>query len=362
MKKNLDIAKSYVANSLIRGRWENKDNISFQNVVTKKKYRFNFPIFDILLYCGKPRKLNAVIRKIRNDFNIDAEEAKNITDKFLKIGLIIENTQINYSLWFERNWRNALYFHLLTSDNEFVDMGQPDEEIIKTNLLKDYLSNSSPPPFYKEYKNTISLPKPRMGFVSAGSVLLGRRTTRRFDKSPITFEQLSTILFYSCQPAKIVRDYADSKKKESPIILVLSSYTPCEIYFSVNNVENLQRGLYHYNMNQHRIHLIRKGEFNKDMKKIAIGQGVEDASVVFLISNLLERYMWRYRNSRAYRNLLIECSSLAHRLIISTEALGLKQFLTPAIRDSIADGLFGLDGYSETFTYLVAAGNKMRNK
>lgn len=360
--KNLDTTKNYIVNPLIRGRWENKSSVVLQNILTKKKYTFKFPVFDLMLYCGEQRSVDEITEKVQKDFGVEIKEAKSIVDELLKIGFLTEKDQFNYDLWFERNWRNALYLHLLTSDNTFVDMGQPDEAIVKTNLLKDYLSDSPLPPFYKKYEKTITLPKPKMEFVSAGNVLLNRRTTRRFDKSPISLEQLSTILFYASQPAKIVRDYADSKRKDDPIIFVLSSYTPFEIYFSVNNVESLQKGLYHYNMNKHKIHLIKKGEFNKDMKKIAIGQVVEDASVVFLISSVLERYMWRYRNSGAYRNLLIECSSLAHRIIVATEALGLKQFLTPAIRDSIADGLFGLDGYSETFTYLVAIGNQLKKK
>ena len=363
MKKYLDFKKKYTVNPLIRGRWDDEESFTLQNILTKKRYSLNFPLFELMLFCSKPKKLSAIKKEIKNEFGSSEAEIDKILSKLLEVGFITAELKTNYRLWFDRNWRDALYFHLLTSENQYVDMGQKEEFNTKSTTLRGYLNESSFPSFYKEFEKSIKLPNPKMSFVSTGETLLNRRTSRRFGDEAVSLEQLSTILYYSCQPAKIVRDYANAKKKDNPMILVLSAYTPYEIYFSNNNMKDLDRGLYHYNMNKHEIHLIKKGEFNKKMKEIAIGQiGVEDASVVFLISSVFQRYMWRYRNSRAYRNLLIECASLAHRLLITTEALGLKQFLTPALRDSKADALFGLDGYSEATTYLVSIGNKMQKK
>lgn len=363
MRDNLDFSKKYIMNPLIRGRWNDTTSFTLQNALTKKKYSLSFNVFDLMLFCSKPKTLSAIAEEIKKEFNSSGTNINELLSQLLDKEFIVEKKAFKYKLWFERNWRNALYFHSLTSNYQFADMGQKDEFKTKTDILKGYLQESSFPAFYKEYDGGIKLPKPKMGYVSTGKTILERRTTRRFDDQPITLQQLSTILYYSCQPAKIVRDYANVKKKDNPMILILSAYTPYEIYFSNNNMEDLDRGLYHYNMNKHEIHLIKKGKFNKKMKEIAIGQvGIEDASVVFLISSMFHRYMWRYRNSRAYRNLLIECASLAHRIVLATEALGLKQFITPALRDSKADDLFGLDGYSEAFTYLVSIGNKFQKK
>jgi len=351
---------TYHLNPLIRGTWEGKSGFILQNILTKKKYTFSHPIFSLLLYCSKTRSYNQLVDHISDDLAINKSEARAILNNLINIGVLDKSNQETFNIWFDRNWRNALYFHLLTSDNDFIDKGQENEEEIKSNVLSTYLKQSPLPSFYKKYKKntkSIRLPRPFMESTSVDDILFRRRTTRKFSEKPISLKQLSTILYYSCQPLKLVRDYAMLKRREHPIILVLSSYTPFEVYFYANNVTNLTKGLYHYNMRTHSISLLKKGVYNKEMKKIAIGQGVENASVVFLISSIFERYMWRYRNSRAYRNLLIECSSLAQRIILVTVAVNLRQFLTPAIRDSRADNLFGLDGYSEAFNYLIAVGN-----
>ncbi|MBI2032489.1 MAG: SagB/ThcOx family dehydrogenase [Candidatus Levybacteria bacterium] len=351
--------KKYKLNTLFIGRWKNTSEIIYKNTLNEKGFTFNFSVFELLLFCSKPRDLSSIVKVFKKYSKLDQKDAEEAIQKLIDIEFLTEEND-KYSFWAERNWKNALDFHLLTSNTKFVDMGQNNEATLKIDHLKQYLKISRVPPLYKEYKESIMLPKPEKITSELGEVLLNRRTTRVFEDSSITSVQLSSILFYSSQAVKVIRDYVESIKKMSPLILTLSSYTPCEIYFYANKIEGIESGIYHYNIRKHNMHLIKRGKYNALMKKIAIGQGVENASAIFLISNVFERYMWRYRNSRAYRNLLIETSSLAQRIILTTEAIGLKQFLTPAIRDSMADNLLGLDGYSESATYLVAVGNKYK--
>ncbi|HVZ58860.1 MAG TPA: hypothetical protein VG935_03875, partial [Patescibacteria group bacterium] len=254
MKHPTNQDKKIVLNPFVVGNWEDGSFVLI-NTITKKKYSFSFPIFDLMFFLNQQNRLSSLVKKIRNIYGIDAGTSREIVSMLLESDIIHESEKLrDNNIWFERNWRNALYFHLLTRNCEFMDMGQEGEFDVKTNVLKNYLSESSFPAFYKEYNdNNILLPKPKMDYVSSGQVLLNRRTSRRFGDIPVTLEQLSTILYYTCQPAKAIRDYANRKKKDNPMILVLSAYTPYEIYFSNNNIEGLKKGLYHYNMNKHEI-------------------------------------------------------------------------------------------------------------
>lgn len=97
----------------------------------------------------------------------------------------------------------------------------------------------------------------------------------------------------------------------------------------------------------------RSGNFSERARTIAIGQGIDGCSVVFLLTACFDRYMWRYRNSRALRNVYIEAGEFAQRLILSAVSVGFNTFLTPATRDSNADELLDLDGASESIIYLT---------
>ncbi len=350
--------RKYIANPLGRFRWT-KGKLIYQDIVNRKNYQVDLSFLNMLFFLDRPRTKHKIVRYIASQAVLDEYKAQEIFHRFLNISLIIPQRKQKYSVWLDKNWRNALYFHVLTSNNKFIDMGQDNEYQVKERVLRSYSKEKTIPEFYKQYSTeSIKLPDAKLEFVSSGKVLINRRTTRKFGTKPVSLEDLSTILFYATQPVKSIREYVKKLSEDHPNLLVLSSYTPYEIYFFASNVEGLEKGLYHYNIKKHSVSLLKKGDYQDKMKKIAIGQGVDSCGVIFMISSIYERYMWRYRNSRAFRNLLIEASSLAQRIIISAEATGLKNFLTPAIRDSLADELFGLDGTKESMTYLIAIGSR----
>jgi len=352
--------KKFVVNPFIRVRLDAPNNsrdmsVILQNAITKKEFSIDDGIFDLLMYCSKSRKKTEILSHFSNSLS---DNHDNILDMLINEEILVTQDKISlYKLWDERGWRNALYYHLFTKDNQFADMGNDNDYQVKANILENYSKYQPLKEFFKEMKNGIKLPRPKVQFSSAGKIIFNRRTSRNFSGQPITLQQLSIILHYACQPAKMVREYAEKNSKTNPLLLTLSLYTPFEIYFSATGLKNLPDGIYHYNMRKHQINNIRKGRFNSKMRKIAIGQGVDGCSVVFIITSRFGRYMWRYRNSRALRNLYIECASFAHRFILCATALELKTFITPAIRDSIADKLLKIDGFEEAATYLVAVGN-----
>jgi nitroreductase len=80
--------------------------------------------------------------------------------------------------------------------------------------------------------------------------------------------------------------------------------------------------------------------------------------VSFLFTADFERYQWRYRHSRALRNILMDLASLAHRLILATTALEHDNFLSPAIADQEAEELLNIDHreFEEAALYVVSVG------
>jgi SagB-type dehydrogenase family enzyme len=143
----------------------------------------------------------------------------------------------------------------------------------------------------------------------------------------------------------------------SPIVLLDSHFCSNEIYVVSNNVLGLYPGIYHYQPVKHYLSIIREGDYREDLKDLSQGQSfVGRASVALFITAVFERFMFRYRQPRAYRELLISTSELAHHLILAATALGIKTFETPALKDSKVCDLLKISGLKEDVLYFLALG------
>jgi SagB-type dehydrogenase family enzyme len=354
------MSQAFVINPLSRIRLGDGPYGTFviENVENRRKLSLGVEFADMMFYLVKPHTKMEIINNLEKKMDCTRQVASKLLAELMSAGMIVKNGGKNgYEDWLENDWRNALYFHLLTRGNEYLDAkGEPENQ--RRKILDAYMQESGMQDFFKEYGKGIKLPVPSKRFVSTSLTMLERRTNRKFAKSKVSLRDLSTILYYSCQPAKAVREYTLSHMEDDSIAYSLSLFTPFEVYFVVNNVSGLGHGLYHYNMKRHSVSLIRKGEFSRVCRKIAIGQNaVANCSAVFFITARFGRYMWRYRHSRAFRNLLIDCSALAHRIVLATVGCGMKNFITPAIIDSRAEKFFGIDGINEAAMYIIGIGN-----
>lgn len=288
------------------------------------------------------------------------EEASNLIQDAVDTSIIVrEDTSDLYSGWRDAGWRHAAIFHASTMDAAHVDQGQEDGQIAKSQLLERYLSEENPPDMYKTLREVtqVVLPPPSPIDTDLFKCLLSRRTHRKFSEQALTLGEISSLLSAAMQPAVLARDLVAEYARNDPVIFTLSSYMPFEIYVAANNVDGLVSGIYHYQPKAGGVlFLIREGRYADDLSSIAIGQGIEGASIGIFITCVFDRYSWRYRESRALRNIYIECGSLAQRIILAATGLGMRTFLTPALRDSSADLLLGLEYWRETVMYLIAAG------
>jgi len=319
--------------------------------------RFEAPaeLMELLAYCAKPRSRKAILQWLLRE-GLAGQEACTLLDAAVAGGLIENEGHTRFPAWLSHGWRTALHYHQMTIDREFIDMGGDRDTAAKRAVLKSYLE-SDRPEIFKSSTATIALPDEPMPTVSLGKTLLSRRTVRKFSGKGFTMGGLGGVLKLACQPVKLVRNATEAALDADPLVLSLSSYSPFEVYVVALRIPGLACGAYHYDLRRHCLAPIASGEFEDELGRIAIGQGVHGAAAVFLVTACYGRYMWRYRDSRALRNVYIEAACLAHRLILASQGWEQGAFLTPALRDSRADNLLDIDGVDEAVLYLVAIGN-----
>jgi hypothetical protein len=133
-------------------------------------------------------------------------------------------------------------------------------------------------------------------------VILLRGSTRKFSREPITFGQLSNIL-YSISGSTP----SDFGEKKSLI----------DIYFIANDVTNIQKGAYFFNRKDNSIDLL-KANIRRDMSGyLCLEQSLfSDASAVFYIMSNIKLILDKLGN-RGYRLCQFESGILAGRIYLS---------------------------------------------
>lgn len=339
------------------------DNPLLVNLHNNKKYETNLDvIFCVLNFLKTPNSIENIITFLQGEFQLSEEMSNELVKNLVENDLIINQKNDGYNKklsWKEMDWEPSIIHYTESRNINFEDIGGEDDYSKKQKEYKSFLEVSSPPEFYKNYTTKyIKLPeiKNKMD-VPISEVLLNRKTSRVFKDTPLSIEDLSYILFYGTFQAREIRKYVSNNFEKDPALFTNSLFSSNELYLIISNVRGVEKGIYHYDMELHGLHQLKTNIDTSDIGYYCYGQPeMKNAAVVLFISAEYEKYMWRYRHERAYRNLLMDVSQLAQSIILATTSNGKKSFLTPALRDTELVNLFDLVPLKEDIRYLVAIG------
>lgn len=216
-----------------------------------------------------------------------------------------------------------------------------------------YLDWSKKPSTYKDYVNTkkIKLPFPEaIETMSMDEALRRRRSIRAFLDKPLKVEQLSYLLWASTGLQRRKNGY-DFRTAPSAGALY-----PIETYLIANNVQGLEKALYHYSIKSHLLEELEKGDFSMPIARAALGQKMFlRAAAVFVWTALFNRSKWKYRQ-RAYRYIYLDAGHIAQNLALSATCLGLGSCQVGAFYDDEVNRVVGVDGEEESVIYLSIVG------
>jgi len=243
---------------------------------------------------------------------------------------------------------------------------------------------------YKEFtyplKHFQIRPPDQRGGKPLWEVISQRRSIREFSSQPITFSELSQLIwatqgitsrawgfdpFDSAQalPFRTEAKGRSGSTLSKPIPLGWESRRvdfraapsagalyPIETYLVVNRVEELSPGIYHYNVREAKLILLKGGNFGSDVCHAGLGQEMlEEAASVFVWTAIVQRSKWKYRE-RAYRYIYMDVGHIGQNLYLAATGLNLGCCTVGAFFDEEVDGLIGVDGKEEVSVYLGAVG------
>ncbi len=249
------------------------------------------------------------------------------------------------------------YYHFSTK----IDEPHNTRDEIK-QYYERYLKGRRQPPIYKNYPER---PKTRLMKGSGKEVpffgtLRKRRTTRELSGKPISFNQLSRLVYYTWGRISSykTREFGELLHKTSPSA---GARHPVETYAIVNSVNGLQPGIYHYSVRDHSFELLRAGDYRERCVALTAGHSwTRNASALFIMTAVVARTAWKYRVPRVYRTFLLDAGHLSQSFLLTATALGLGAFCIGVICDGLIEEELSLDGVSETVIFVVGVGQPLR--
>ena len=179
-----------------------------------------------------------------------------------------------------------------------------------------------------------------------------RRSFRRFGKSALKVKELSMLLWAS---QGITGRAGSFFFRTAPSAGALY---PVETYLSVQNVETIDAGLFHFQPAEFSLDKLSGGSFGNKVAEAALGQSfLAKAGLVFIWSAILRRNFSKYGH-RGMRYVFMDAGHICQNLLLAAEGLGLGACPVAAFYDDELNGLLDLDGTEESVIYLAAVGKK----
>ena len=177
-----------------------------------------------------------------------------------------------------------------------------------------------------------------------------RRSCRRFGESPLSMKDISMLLWAS---QGITGRAGNFFLRAAPSAGALY---PVETYLSVQNVETIDGGLFHFQPAEFSLDKLSGDFFGNKIAEAALGQSfLGKAGAVFIWSAIFRKNFSKYGH-RGMRYILMDAGHICQNMLLAAEALGLGACPVAAFYDDELNALLGLDGTEESVIYMAAVG------
>lgn len=225
----------------------------------------------------------------------------------------------------------------------------------------DQTRGEARPPQEKPYPDDSKLidlvpaEKLTVGNMSVRDVLSRRRSRRRFTSEPLTWEELSYLLWATQGVSKVVKvmdGFMALRTTPSG-----GARHPFETYLMINRVQGVDAGLYRYLPLGHKLLFMRSEDgLSHKVAEACCSQGfLEESAVVFIWTAIPHRTEWRY-SVLSHKLIAIDAGHLCENLYLASESIGAGTCGIGAYYQDQMDAILGVDGQEEFTIYAAPVG------
>jgi SagB-type dehydrogenase family enzyme len=350
-------AVRYRASPHIVAYWES-DRLVIHQFAVGNRAAANPVILAILHACRTWRGLDDIVRQSEGLPKQIVRAAVNVlaSASFLhRSDRKVERAEAAYATW--NGWNPAAgFFHSATRGEHWA--APPEREALMRGLVRKARTASVPAPVKPRGGPSLQLaPVRRDG--EFPSVLLARRTWRRFSRRPVAFADLSTLLGLTAGVQMWGTSGAGNVRVPFTTSPSAGSKHPIELYIIARRVAGVAPGVYRYAGDRHRLERISGPVAPRQVERL-LGQQwyFKDAAAVVFMTAVWARTQWTYTDARAYRSVLAEAGHVCQTFCLAATWLNLAPFCTMALADSEIEKALRIDGITESVLYAAGVGVK----
>jgi hypothetical protein len=268
--------------------WKDGDLV-VENFATRVAVSADPITIQILNFFGQWRQRDALIAQLPQ---FGADSVRKAVTELLRHSLLVEagSEQARLGEAIADTWKHWLphgSYHFATKDAPFASPTQ------WARMAREFRAVAPQPAWMKEYPRVKKrrLPPAESESDRFLQVLLGRKTHREFSKASLPVERLATLLHYTWGAMGTIEspNFGPLLHKTSPSG---GARHPGEVYVAALRVEGLAPGLYHYNIRDHSLELLKKGPMRRAVLSYALGQEhVGTSCAVFFMTASFPRTM-----------------------------------------------------------------------
>ena len=228
------------------------------------------------------------------------------------------------------------------------------------NFRSDQARGVEHPPVQKQVDAetpVIELPKPDphiLSDVEFSRVIDSRRSVRKYTGDPVSLSELSWLLWSTQGVQKVLGDGVASLRT----VPSGGARHPFETYLLVNNVTDLEEGVYRYLPVEHDLASLGDQVPPEKVIQGCLGQTFcGECTVTFVWSVIPYRTEWRY-GPVSHKVIALDAGHLCQNLYLSCTACGLGTCGIGAYDQEAMDSLLGFDGKDEFTVYIAPVGRR----
>ncbi|MCF8230841.1 MAG: SagB/ThcOx family dehydrogenase [Bacteroidales bacterium] len=199
-------------------------------------------------------------------------------------------------------------------------------------------------------EEVIRLPQPTTsGDLSVEAAISQRRSVRDFSDKPLSLDQLSQLLW----AAQGITG-PEGKKRAAPSAGALY---PLELYVVAGSyVKDLEKGVYHYIPEGHKIERVKAKDLRADLSSAALNQEwVEEAPLSIVITGVYESTTRKYKH-HGERYVHMEAGHIGENLALQAGSLGLGMVTVGAFQANQVQKVLNLPNDNQPL-YIIPMGH-----
>ncbi len=234
--------------------------------------------------------------------------------------------------------QKTLAFHKKTQVNSF---SRYKDEIIPQEFSEKYFKNYSRFDQYPLKKTKLN------NNLNLQKTFINRHSERLFSQKPVTYEELSSVLYFSA---------GINKKYGNRFYPSAGARYPLEIYPLIFNVAGLKKGCYHFSPQHNCLEFLWELKNQKEKILSCFNQEwIKDAAFLLTITAVFKRTQVKYK-LRGYRYILLDAGHLCQNIYLVAANLGLRCCSVGGFLDLPLNQLLDLDETKEAVMITVALG------